>query len=161
MKLSVVTHKEWKAVSNGHPEDCQPMVAYLHNENDDLDWAVDFFSKDEHFNLYRVVFEETPKLSPYLWTVNVGHYNQTHCGDGYPKLPISLLTRTSTSVHQDSIQHCFDICKSTIDFFEHIFGKPYPFSKLDLVLCPMVRYTAMECAGCIVFTENMLGGQRL
>lgn len=99
MRLSVVTHKEWKAVSNGAPEDCQPMLVYLNNENDDLDWAVDFFSKDEHFNLYRVVFEETPKLSPYLWTVNVGHYNQTHCGEGYPKLPISLLTRTSTSVH--------------------------------------------------------------
>ena len=25
----------------------------------------------------------------------------------------------------------------------------------------MVRYTAMECAGCIVFTENMMGSQRL
>ena len=51
----------------------------------------------------------------------------------------------------------FQICMATIDFFETIFGKPYPFSKLDLVLVPMVRYTAMECAGCIVFTENTMG----
>ena len=50
---------------------------------------------------------------------------------------------------------------ATIDFFEHIFGQPYPFSKLDLVLCPMVRYSAMESAGCIVFSENMMGAQRL
>ena len=54
-----------------------------------------------------------------------------------------------------------DICKQTILFFEHIFGHAYPFSKLDLVLCPMVRYYAMECAACIVFSENMMASQRM
>ena len=52
----------------------------------------------------------------------------------------------------------FRYCVATIEFYEHIFGFEYPFTKLDLVLCPMVRYTAMECAGCIVFAENMIGG---
>ena len=57
---------------------------------------------------------------------------------------------------KETIQLCFEICNAAILFFENIFGHPYPFTKLDLVLVPLVRYSAMECAACIVFGENMM-----
>ena len=85
--------------------------------------------------------------------MNVGAYLVSKCEDY--RYPIRLLSRRGQS-QPESISLCFELCKKTIDFFEHIFGKTYPFEKLDLVLCPMVRYTAMESAGCIVFTENMM-----
>jgi len=89
--------------------------------------------------------------------VNVGYYITSECLDW--KFPLRLLTRRG-QYYPESVQYCFDICKLTVEFFEHLFGTPYPFSKLDLVLVPMVRYTAMECAGCIVFQEGMMAAQR-
>ena len=157
MTLEVITHDEWVAVSNSDIESDQiaavQELTQLFNDSYCI-WLSNFFSR-EGFNLVRVFsFAETPKLSSYLWTLNVGHFMVKEYHDY--KFPIKLLTRRGQQ-DPESTNLCFEICKATIDFYEVIFGQPYPFSKLDLVLCPMVRYTAMECAGCIVFTENMMG----
>ena len=37
-----------------------------------------------------------------------------------------------------------------------MFGIKFPFPKLDHVLCPDVRYAAMESAGCITYSEVSL-----
>ena len=37
-----------------------------------------------------------------------------------------------------------------------MFGIKFPFKKLDHVLCPDVRYAAMESAGCITYSEVSL-----
>ena len=44
--------------------------------------------------------------------------------------------------------------EKTIKFYENeLFGIKYPFEKLDHVICPDVRYSAMESAGCITYSE--------
>jgi aminopeptidase N len=44
--------------------------------------------------------------------------------------------------------------EKTIKFYENeLFGMKYPFEKLDHVICPDVRYSAMESAGCITYSE--------
>lgn len=86
----------------------------------------------------------------------MGSYVVKECEDS--PVPIKLATRRG-QYYEESVAHCFEICKAAVAFYEHIFACPYPFSKLDLVLVPMVRYTAMECAGCIVYGESMIGAQ--
>jgi aminopeptidase N len=46
------------------------------------------------------------------------------------------------------------LVEKTIKFYEEeLFGCKFPFEKLDHVLCPDVRYAAMESAGCITYAE--------
>ena len=156
MTLEVFTYNKWKAAANAAIiEEWDQSVEDLYQIN--LGWMAEYLSRSGLNDIKIYKFAETPRISPYLWTLNVGHYIVTNCEDY--RYPIRLLTRRGQS-HVESINLCFDICKKTIDFFEHIFGQVYPFQKLDLVLCPMVRYTAMESVGCIVFSENMMGSQR-
>lgn len=54
------------------------------------------------------------------------------------------------------------LVEKTIKFFEaELFGCKYPFQKLDHVLCPDVRYAAMESAGCITYAEVSLTNKRM
>ena len=48
------------------------------------------------------------------------------------------------------------LVERTIKFYEDIFGFGFPFRKLDHVICPDVRYSAMESAGCITYAEVTL-----
>jgi len=45
----------------------------------------------DYQELKKFVFAETPKLSNYLWTLNVGQYVMTVCDDF--KFPIRFLAR--------------------------------------------------------------------
>ena len=121
-------------------------------------WMANFFAENEFSQLRRTIFAETPKLSTYLWTLNVGYYIVKECEDY--RIPMRIIVRKGQ--HQpESINYCFSLIKKTVDFYEHIFGQPYPFSKLDFVCCPMVRYSAMESAGCIVCGESMMATKRM
>jgi aminopeptidase N len=53
-----------------------------------------------------------------------------------------------------SLDFVHKITDQTIKFYENLFDMKYPFSKLDQVVCPVVRYTGMESAGCIVYNES-------
>jgi len=44
------------------------------------------------------------------------------------------------------------LVERSIKFYEdELFGVKFPFPKLDHVICPDVRFTAMESAGCITY----------
>lgn len=55
-----------------------------------------------------------------------------------------------------SPQLIHEVTLKGIDFFENLFGTDYPFSKLDMVVVPNVRYAGMESAACIVFSESFV-----
>lgn len=156
MTLEVITHEHWSALANAKVDFVEDGLDPDTVESMGLGYMADFFSRQGYTGLKRFVFEPTPKLSSYLWTVNVGSYVVKECEDS--QVPIKLATRRG-QYYEESVAHCFEICKAAVAFYEHIFACPYPFSKLDLVLVPMVRYTAMECAGCIVYGESMIGAQ--
>lgn len=53
------------------------------------------------------------------------------------------------------------LVEKTIKFYEdELFGCKFPFKKLDHVLCPDVRYAAMESAGCITYAEVSLSNKK-
>ena len=94
MTLDVITHEQWVAVSNSDIDidqvtACQDLPQLFSDSS--IAWLSDFFTR-EGFNVVHVFsFAETPKLSPYLWTLNVGHFMVKECHDY--KFPIKLLTR--------------------------------------------------------------------
>ena len=50
--------------------------------------------------------------------------------------------------------------KTTIKFFSESFGHPYPFTKVDHVMCPDYMYGAMENVGCITYNDALLCGEK-
>lgn len=53
------------------------------------------------------------------------------------------------------------LVEKTIKFYsDELFGYEFPFRKLDHVICPDVRYAAMESAGCITYSEVSLTNKR-
>jgi aminopeptidase N len=46
------------------------------------------------------------------------------------------------------------IYRQAISNYEKLFGIPYPFEKLDFVMCPEFKYGGMENVGCICFSES-------
>lgn len=50
----------------------------------------------------------------------------------------------------------FDITQKTMDFFEKLFGRPYPFKKYDQIWIRGLKFLAMENAGIVTFDERSL-----
>ena len=63
-------------------------------------------------------------------------------------------------IHTPPPEFIHKITSKTIKFYENIFGTSFPFSKLDQVVCPTVRYAGMESAGCIVYSESFFAVKR-
>jgi aminopeptidase N len=98
------------------------------------------------------IFEPTPPLPTYLFAVCGGAYHvvrSDHAG-----LPVSILCRQSL-VRYLNADEIFEAAHRSLDFFAGLFGRPYPFSKLDLVFIPE-QQGAMENAACITFTDDLL-----
>jgi aminopeptidase N len=97
-------------------------------------------------------FEPTPPLPTYLFAVCGGAYHVVRSDHG--GLPVSVLCRQSL-VRYLNPDEIFDIANRSLDFFGGLFGRSYPFSKLDLVFIPE-QQGAMENAACITFTDDLI-----
>ena len=103
-------------------------------------------------------FEETPPLSTYLYTINAGPYKvfeHVNLHEGSPKQRVF----SRGTCRRLNPQKITVLAEKTIKFYEKIFDYDYPFSKLDHVICPDVRYAAMESAGCITYSENSMSNK--
>jgi aminopeptidase N len=97
-------------------------------------------------------FEPTPPLPTYLVAVCGGAYHvvrSEHAG-----VPLSILCRRSLVRYLDA-EEIFETARRSLDFFGGLFGRPYPFSKLDLVFVPE-QQGAMENAACITFMDDLI-----
>ena len=50
----------------------------------------------------------------------------------------------------------FRITKASIRFYEQMFDTPYPFDKIDSVMCPDYAMGAMENVGCITYNDDYI-----
>jgi aminopeptidase N len=97
-------------------------------------------------------FEPTPPLPTYLFALCGGPYHvvaSEHAG-----VPVSILCRQSL-VRYVNADEIFETARRSLDFFGGLFGRPYPFSKLDLVFVPE-QQGAMENAACITFMDDLI-----
>jgi aminopeptidase N len=97
-------------------------------------------------------FEPTPPLPTYLFAICGGPYHVA--ASEHDGLPVSILCRKSLVRYLDA-DEMFDTAYRSLDFFGGLFGRPYPFSKLDLVFVPELQ-GAMENAACITFADDFL-----
>jgi aminopeptidase N len=97
-------------------------------------------------------FEPTPPLPTYLFAICGGPYHVV--GSEHAGMPVSILSRQSL-IRYLNADEIFDTARRSLDFFGELFGRPYPFSKLDLVFVPELQ-GAMENAACITFTDEFL-----
>ena len=107
-----------------------------------------------------ITFEDTKPLSTYLYTVNCGPYSVYEHKPTLPNSPPQRVFMRSTCRKVDP-RNITVLVEKTIKFYEEdLFGFKFPFPKLDHVLCPDVRYAAMESAGCITYSEVSLSNKR-
>lgn len=96
-------------------------------------------------------FPQTPKLSPYNFSMHAGPYHVWQDNSG--RYPMRLFARKSVA-SQVTPQDWFTYTKQGLTFFDAYFEIPYPFKKYDQILVPDFLYGAMENAGAITFAED-------
>ena len=95
-------------------------------------------------------FEPTPRLSTYLIAICAGPYESfASVRDG---IPLAVHCRRSMARYVEA-DDMLDDAQAALVFFGDLFGRPYPFSKCDLVFVPEMR-GAMENAACITFGDD-------
>ncbi len=58
------------------------------------------------------------------------------------------------AVWKHNAKYAMEVSKQSIRNYQKLFDVPFPFSKLDQVMAPDMKYGGMENAGCIVYAEN-------
>ena len=95
-------------------------------------------------------FEPTPRLSTYLVAVCAGPYQSFRAvREG---IPLAVHCRRSMARYLE-VDDMLGDAQAALVFFGDLFGRPYPFSKCDLVFVPEMR-GAMENAACITFDDD-------
>lgn len=104
-------------------------------------------------------FVQSKPLSTYLFAFAAGPFMQlegpTLERSGGQGIRTRLFLRESAKSEPD-IQRIYRLHQQALGKLGSYFGIPYPFGKLDIVLCPGFPYSGMEHAGAIFYRENAL-----
>ncbi|MBI2044280.1 aminopeptidase N [Candidatus Pacearchaeota archaeon] len=127
LKLSVELPKDWTAISNEYG--------------------------NEKINGKRktVTFNETKKLSTYLYELGAGNYEFLE--DSHNGMKMRIYFRKSMKKYVPD-KEMFTLTKQGLDFYEKFFEYKYPFSKYDQIFVPEFNALAMEQPGAVTFTEE-------
>jgi len=101
--------------------------------------------------LVRFEFEESPPLPTYLVAIAVGAFDLREGRAG--GLPIRL---AAVSGKARLGAAALAAARGELEELERYFGRPYPYTKLDLLAVPSFGSGAMENAGLITFREERL-----
>jgi aminopeptidase N len=100
---------------------------------------------------HTVHFSTTPRMSSYLVSVLVGHFEYIQGeADG---IPIRIWT---TPGKKKLASFALEAAKFNLSYYDRYFGIKYPYGKLDLVGVEDFSAGAMENTGCIVFRDVLL-----
>jgi aminopeptidase N len=101
-------------------------------------------------------FAPTPVISSYITALIAGPYrsvtDELTSADGRT-IALGAFARASLFEHLDA-DYVFAKTKQGFEFYERIFGVPYPFDKYDQLFVPEYNAGAMENAGAVTFTET-------
>ncbi len=101
-------------------------------------------------------FAPTPRISSYITALIAGPYQKwtdALVSTSGRTIPLGVFCRRSLGQYMDP-DYIFEKTKQGFDFFENLFGVPYPFEKYDQLWVPDFNAGAMENAGAVTFTEN-------
>ena len=115
-------------------------------------WFCDFYDDENTICSYE--FEQTPKISTYLYALCAGPY--TFFEDNDPMFPPQRAFVRNSLAEYLNHELIFGITKTSICFYQKNFGQRYPFTKLDHVICPDYKYGAMENVACITYADSIM-----
>ncbi len=100
----------------------------------------------------RWVFAPTQPLSTYLFALCAGPYHSataTHNG-----VRLGVWCRKSMAPYLEA-EELLDVTRRGFDYYEPLFGRPYPFDKYDQIFLPDIG-GAMENAGLVTYSDDFL-----
>ena len=106
------------------------------------------------YDSYRVaIFKETPRMSTYLLAFVVGPLNFLES-----KTKSGVVVRTYASLDQslNLLKFPNEVAVKALEYYEDLFGLPYPLPKLDQVAIPDFEAGAMENWGLVTYRESQL-----
>ena len=156
LNLKVIAPKEWIVLGNSSEKeifdftDDNQLITKLELKNDSLDHLIHIHDiKSKNYHVY--IFDETPRISTYLYALCAGPY---YCIENKSPAPTKLRL-----FMRESLKNCgepeeiFRVTTAGMKFYSEYFGCPYPFGKYDQIFCPEYNMGAMENVGLITLNE--------
>lgn len=110
--------------------------------------AATYTTYDDKILKKTIQFQKTPLMSTYLLAWVVGRF------DGVSTTSRHIVTTVYTVEGKAAQgQFCLDVASRCLDFYQDIFGIPYPLTKSDLLAIPDFAAGAMENWGCVTYRE--------
>lgn len=98
-------------------------------------------------------FETTPKMSTYLLAFTIGKLQKTTTKN---KHGVEISTYAALNQAKDAVEFPNKIAAEVLDYYDDLFGIPYPLPKLDQVAVPDFEAGAMENWGLVTYRETCL-----
>ncbi|MBE1530284.1 aminopeptidase N [Actinomadura algeriensis] len=108
-------------------------------------------------------FMPTPQISTYITALIAGPYHvvrDEHRREDGTVIPLGVYCRASLAEHLDA-PAIVDVTRQGFEYFERVFGRPYPFAKYDQLFVPEFNAGAMENAGAVTFLEDYVFRSRV
>jgi aminopeptidase N len=122
-------------------------------EGDDVVYTFRDTSQSLALNEFRC----TPRISPYLYAICAGPYEQFTKAESRSGVPLGVFCRRSYVKYLETIlDNLFEWTDKGLIFYGDFFGVPYAFSKYDQVFVPEFNAGAMENVGCVTYREGYL-----
>jgi len=100
-----------------------------------------------------VIFKTTPKMSTYLLAICIGKFNKI---SGKNQHGVEVTTYGALNQPAERLEFSNQIAMESLDFYDQLFGIPYPLPKLDQVAIPDFDAGAMENWGLVTYRESCL-----
>lgn len=123
------------------------------------DWSVlagaSVKKKTEQGNYTHYEFEESDKMSTYLFSFVAGKFNSaTQTIDGFP---MTMLYRENNPEKiKASTDTIFNLHHNAVKYLENYTQYAFPFRKMDFATIPVFQYGGMEHVGAIQYREGTL-----
>ena len=119
-------------------------------------------SREEYDGLAEVRFAPTPPQSSYVTAVAAGPYHlvtdqwSIERPDGSRQdVPLGVMCRASMAPHLDA-EDILQVTRQGLQYFDELFGFPYPWGKYDQIFVPEYNIGAMENPGLVTFVESFV-----
>ncbi len=100
------------------------------------------------------IFEDTPRLSPYVVVVNAGPFHEIREQRGGHSLGLYCRQSLRAYLERDA-EELFRVTEQGLAFFGERFAQPFPQERYDQVFVPDFG-GAMENWGCVTWTDSVL-----
>jgi len=105
-------------------------------------------------------FPPTPPISTYFTAILAGPYHVLRAEHG--GIPLGLACRRSLASYLDpDAEEIFEFTGQGLDYFHAAFDRKYPFAKYDQIFVPQFNAGAMENAGAVTVSEDLIFRSRV